>query len=59
MPPPPQASAYCISSGSYNTLALGDANGNIYIVRLIMDTDILTLPKSAFKNFPPPQTNDD
>eukprot|EP00667_Euglena_gracilis_P003124 EG_transcript_3133 len=49
-----KASVYCIAAGNFNTLALGDANGNVHIIHLMLETDVMTLPKSAFKNF---QTN--
>eukprot|EP00906_Rhabdomonas_costata_P024716 RCo035491 len=42
-----RSSVYCCACGRYNTFALGDANGNIYIIRLMLDSDVLSLPPSA------------
>jgi WD40 repeat protein len=54
-----KASVACVSAGNFNTLALGDANGNVHVVHLELETDIMTLPKSAFKNFQVSPTDED
>eukprot|EP00667_Euglena_gracilis_P002800 EG_transcript_2806 len=41
-----KAAVCCISCGSGNTIALGDANGNLYIVHLKLETDPSILPHS-------------
>lgn len=44
-----KASVYTLATGTANTVALGDAHGNIHVIQLTFDADLYAVPKSALR----------